>query len=369
MTTKNTPDPIPTPSTGNVGVTRFDRNLAFNVGDFAAFKEHAPLVKDICVYMAIRYNETRDLFEEGKIDPTDFASKMGYERTNLFRNVDIESDKLPQIFLSDGSMYKLHTQFEYALYLMGEQNLKLSYGGETSNGDKMISFEFIQLLEKFSVIIDKKKKDKRIYYFRPSDKFIYSLANRFVNVKTHLLAKFRKNNIYDLYLYLLALKDICKIKGEDGRPNFNLLCSLAGITSPSNDSVYLKKKLRKKLALLSDSGAIDLEVTWTKANKTDSFSYQPVLKFNHNTVSKSIDDEERKKIFSANHMRFLERNFYEFCRSTGYTLDYQTWLRDTTVGIKEKALAYIEAQKLVYGKKLTLTSYEIITKFKGVEAL
>lgn len=364
---------IPKPPTesapSTVGVTRFDRNLAFNVNDFSVFQGYASLIKDICVYMAVRYNETRDLFEEGKIDPKDFARKMGYERTNLFRNVDIDEDKLPEITnRTDGSKYKVHTQFEYALYLMGSQNIPLSYGGETTDGDKIISFKFIQLLEEYSVIIDKNNFDKRFYTFRPSKKFIYSLANRFVNVKTPLLPKFRKSNTYDLYFFLLALKDTCKMKNEDGKPNFNLLCKLALITSPTGDSVYLKAKLKKKLALLIDTGAIDMIVTWTKANPSDKFEYQPIIRFNNNKVDKNIEEAERKTIFTTNYLRLLEDYFIEYKReSKSKDLDFESWHRNKNLGIREKALSYIEAQKLVYGKKLTFASYEIITKFPGVE--
>ena len=362
-----TPPDITTPS--NIGVTRFDRNLAFNVNDFSIFNEHAALIKDICVYMAVRYNETRDLFEEGKIDPKDFAKKMGYERTNLFRNVDIDADKLPEITNRlDGSKYKVHTKFEYALYLMGSQNIPLSYGGETTDGDKVISFKFIQLLEEYSVIIDKNNFDKRYYTFKPSKKFIYSLANRFVNVKTQLLPKFRKNNTYDLYFYLLALRDTCKIKNEDGRPNFNLLCKLAGITSPNGDSVYLKAKLKNKLTILIDTGAIDMVVTWSKASSSDKFDYQPILHFNNNKIDKNIEEAERKTIFTTNYLRLLEDYFNDYKReSKSKDLDFESWHRNKNLGIKEKALSYIKAQQLVYGKKLSLSSYEILTKFPGVE--
>jgi hypothetical protein len=373
-------------STEKLLQTRFDRNIAHNILDLDVFNETAPLIRSLVVYFAYQYNNTKDLFGFGKLDPVDFCLKMGFERSNLFRNIiEIGSeedkkqleDKGPRtnpalrvkkipVKNVNGSEYKMDTLFEYALNQLLLNRIPLSFGGVTATGKEKIQLRAINILDGLDIeFLESRggvKSPKRIYLYKPSDVFLQNLARVYVNMNVTALPILRKNGTDSLYFYLLSLRDIMIYKKEPATPNFDMLCKIAGVAcaKPSDN----KLRITKKILDIKDKAGLDIRLVWEKNGR---HNFKPVIFFD-NIKCKTKEEiiKEKDEVFHTVYIRKLQNLFesiYVPNASEGQILNFTEFIRNNQILRKEKATRYVEAFNLVYGQNVTIHDNAVVSKF------
>ncbi|HBX50131.1 MAG TPA: hypothetical protein DEH02_03575 [Bacteroidales bacterium] len=345
-------------------ITRFDRHLALNVNDFSAFKQYGSLIKDLCVFIAYKYNNTKDLFENGKLDPHEFAAEFGYHREDLFRTItekDTIDGKIPFVNVN-GKKYKLDTVLEYSLNLMGMINLRMSLGvKDNSSGDINMSYSYIQILKQIDVTVNEKygeKKGKRVYYYKPSEDFTNNLMRCFVDVNIKLIPPFRQGRLFDLYFYLLAMQNILAFKHskgqeEKGQPSFDFLCDIANVnyTDCKQRKFYLTKKIQKVIT----EAAMQIEFNWEGSGK---FKYTPV--FSIKTAPPSLPENSSFSRLELSYKRKAEDYYYDQINEGNFI----TWLNDNSQDLNIKINLYIKAYHLIFSQKITKEHKDVRRYFK-----
>lgn len=350
-------------------ITRFDRNLALNIKDFDQYGLFSSVAKDLVVYIAFKYNDSKDLWNNGRLDPYEFIKYSKLHRENLFKNVkasDIGMKELPCITIENQD-YVLDTVLELTLYNMLEKSLILKNGYTTFEGHKELKFSSIKILEDLTVTID--KKGKRIYYYKPNQYFLNNLARVFVQLNIAKLPEYRQKKVYDLYFYLLALQNTLiykKSQGiiEEGTPNFNYLCNIADITTSTDNSVYLKRKLTKKIETLIADANLLLLFRWGKT-QGDNYNYKPIFSLITDKNTKDYSeiifkemDERCNHVFKRN-----AENIWEEAIKNTSNLTFEEWFNKKELNKKEKAMCYVDAYNVVYNKTIDLKSKIILKNF------
>ena len=352
-------------------LTRFDKNVAYNSQDFAIYGEDENLIKNMVVYMAHMYNT--DLFGFRKLDPADFAKKMGYNsRSGLFEKVEnfAQLKKLGKKRIDElraEGKFIWETRFENCLYRLSTEAMTFSYGGKTPKGETYAGITSVLFLRDIEVYYDEKNKKKKYYMFKPSDDFITNLSRYYLKIDINAFSSLRKAGLQSLYLFLANLKDTVRLKGssEAATPHFNLLCKLAGINSQraSNRKQYLKQALDK---IGKTDPLLRMNVVWKKENAQTGYGYKPLILFERSNDTEGFKSryEESKDILNMTVRRFL-LDFFEKTYKEWYDRDapayFAKWLNNKEKDREARKKIYVAAQLHCFNRKVDPESKEVYT--------
>lgn len=277
-------------------LVRVDKNIANNSEALAEdFSNNDELVTSILMYAA--YKRKYSLFNEGIIDPADFAQKMGFADkylTSVHPNPACfegwSKEKIEQAYRNqaehpeDPNYRVFDSRFENALYLLISRNIAYRREGRVfksqQNGTmKETIVASVRLMKSFSIIFQQSKRGKKklLYSYELDDSFSENLSLFYITANINDFTVLRKKNLHRLYLYIKNLREISILKTNPNIIlNFDLLCQLGGI----NSTAARDKKARLKTAFSHISEFIDMELDWKSHSPADRYKYVPIITFN-----------------------------------------------------------------------------------------
>jgi len=374
---------------------RIDKNIAHNIdyiskssNDKNIVNSDGNLIKNLIYYFCYSYQN--NLFNFGAFDVYDFASKFGYSPKYLskrhpapeqFKNkADNEINALYER-QEDDINYKIYDSvIENALFILHTKPIVFIRGAKTvdysnkeitystdSNSYLVINQLTTQKISRLTKEHGGHRKlhghagDKNIYSYTLDKLFIENLSHYYLKGARESLLHLRKSSLDDLYLYLLNLKNNLQVKGQNQTTlsetiNFELLCDLAHIKSIKEsgepyENKYRKRDLIRALREIHNKSELKFDLQWTK-RPNDKFYFIPIFIFEK---PQKIDPiKERDAIFKSRLGHELIDSFRVLNKASYYSDKrderFIEWLRDTNLHVKEKILAYENANFRTYGK-------------------
>lgn len=317
-------------------LVRVDKNIANNSEALAEdFNNNDELVTSILMYAA--YKRKHSLFNEGIIDPADFAKRMGFADkylTSVHPNPACfegwSKEKIEQAYQNQNAhpedpQYRVFdSRFENALYLLISRNITYRREGRVFTSQKNGTMKesivtSVRLMKSFSIIFQQSKRGKKklLYSYELDDSFSENLSLFYVTANINDFAMLRKKNLHRLYLYLKNLREISILKANPNIVlNFDLLCQLGGI----NSTAARDKKARLKSAISNIAEFIDMELDWKSHSIADRYKYIPVITFNEVKKLKATSilppdkqnpEAEKVDIFATNLMLAVLKAYRE----------------------------------------------------------
>ena len=144
----------------NPALTRVPHDMAFDTDAInAAFQKQAGIVRDAFIYVTKRQFSLKDIFSNITFTIDDFCAEMGYNKSELYRRLDIWNDKNKPPVLIDG--HECDGLFEYSLYRAAKENLVFHRWSKNGNPE----IKTYQIFKSLEILYDKttNKSVKRTY--------------------------------------------------------------------------------------------------------------------------------------------------------------------------------------------------------------
>jgi len=341
-------------------ITRFDKNLAHNVKDFAVFGDSSSLIINIAIFLAFEHQEK--LQTSVRFDLSRFCEVMGYDKASLLRKVE---NPLHKEIHQEGE-YLLEREIENALYMMSTRNIIFTNRGMTKEDGEYQELKSMNLITSVKVYVDKQAKGRygKFYYdIEMSDLFKKHLSVFYfhINIGSEIFKQLRKNNLLNFYLYLKNQENYLKLNGSEYTRDYTLdaLCDLADIhISYAPDK---KRKLVTKINLLNKLCKSNWALTFVKNGK---YNFKPQISFLNllNPETKEEKNKEKQEIFTKELQRQL-KEIYDKVYLTSQLknatpLDFNEWILNNDLNKEQKMQVFEEVQTLIWGK----TVYKLLNQ-------
>jgi hypothetical protein len=157
-------------------LARVPQDMAFDTDAMTLqFQRQAGLIRDVCMYVVRRQFTTKDIFNNITFTMDEFCREMGYNKSELYRRLDIWNNKLKPPKLVDG--HECDGLFEYALYRATTEKVIFHRWSKERN-PVINTYEIFKSLE---ILYDRttEKTTKRTYSIVLSSNIIDSAFARF----------------------------------------------------------------------------------------------------------------------------------------------------------------------------------------------
>ncbi|MDR2763918.1 MAG: hypothetical protein LBB90_02700 [Tannerella sp.] len=144
----------------NTNLARVPHDMAFDVDAMTEqFGKQAGIVRDAFIYVIKRQFTSKDIFNNITFSIDDFCRDMGYNKSELYRRLDIWNNKNKPPKLIDG--HECDSLFEYALYRAAKENV--IFHRWSKDGNPIINT--YQIFKSVEILYDAttKKNTKRTY--------------------------------------------------------------------------------------------------------------------------------------------------------------------------------------------------------------
>ncbi len=352
---------------------RVDRNVAYNITDFSKLDEDASLVKSLIYYFCHTYQN--NFFGYGIFDPAHFGKLLNYSTNYLHATVDnpvqlqnktIEEINSLKIAEKEHPSQRIFdSRIENALYLLSTQAISFSNDGRVREFDNDTGYYFRKIksmvfIEELEIVFTRPKsgrgKEKILYNYQLNKEFIKNLSNFYLKANAQSFIKLRKSNFDDLYLHLVTAKaNLATQNIYEYRPKFDNLWSILG--KHRNEKREQKRALKNAILKIQKETELEFDIQWERSPNS-KFAYQPVFKFKNDYKNSNEKEEaikiERRQIFSQNliHelleiMKKVQASKYHSRKREEHFL---SWIRNNKINLREKGLAYEQAQLKTYLK-------------------
>lgn len=311
----------------NTNLTRFDKNLGYNVKDFSDYGEDATLVLCLAIFLAHEYQN--NLFNTYRLDVDKFAKKMGFDKTDLKRMHD--NPVHLQTYNPETDPKLFGNVIENALYKMQTTPIIFKDRGTTIKDGAYVKISSMFIFKNIIFYTDNNKSGKAKYYYdiELSEEFKNHLSLFYfhINVDQNQIKQLRKNNIFFLYLYLKNNENFLTAeKRRDQknklikvsyftRFNFDYLCEILSI---ANSFKPAKKKytLNQKIEKLNEICGTNYKLSFERSGG-DNFAYTPRIDFSIENVNELKIYEEKREIFT----NLLEKELLKIYQ-TAYSISF-----------------------------------------------
>ena len=301
-------------------LSRIPQSLVF---DFNAidrkFGEEAPIVRDIIVFAARQ--KMNDLWGEVVFSMEDFCNEFGHNRTTMQRTLkrfeETPANMLPVI---EGDVHSWDSLFEYALYRALHENLVIN---RRRDGKDVV--DSYQIIEKLIVSYKgkgvSKKRQKRTYLLKLSDKLLDNLLNEYYLIDYEDYKGLKSNQLQSVgayrnfYMYMARMIATIRYKDkkeEEEKKEHNYIISIDDLCNVFNSN-YSKSYDRKKYV----RNTLDKV---QKSLKNTPFKYSFVkngtrylyfVSFTFPSETLTFFDERLKAVFISKLIDRLKFNFIE----------------------------------------------------------
>ena len=277
---------------------RIDRNLGKNITLFSTFGEqNKAMVKSVVWYVS---NQLKNqLFNEGIIDPHDFAKVMQYELNTLTTRhpspacLQHLSDKEKALAYkkqdenpNDISCRVYDSWLENALYMLLNQNITFPSGAKSyiENGDTIqeLTLESYRIFTKLVITFRQspRGKPKILYEYTLDENFRNNLSLYYMKIDLPQANILRKKNLDDLYITMKNLRETTIFNQQlECESDIDFLCKLANINSESFS--VKKKRLNKAFATLASIVDFTIQLKWKRGPQA-KWANIPVVSFASN---------------------------------------------------------------------------------------
>lgn len=269
------------------------------------------------------------------------------------------------------SMYFIFQKFGNILYELKENDFPFPQKTQTiiyaNNTGEASKFGKANTLIEDFVVYHNNRGNRIGIDFKPNLALLESNYSLFDIINLESLPKLRKGNLTKGYFFLSSgLNDILTNKSEDLKIKVNEGCSLFNINfSELRKNKYeLKKKLEVLNALMPDYLKFNIEEE--KLTNTSKHNYLLVLSLKE---KKQITKTDISNINKIRYESYYRKRLYDVY--VNYHLNIQKdnklefidWLAKTDLDLEYKKIAYIDAQAVIYKRKLLIDSLEVIYEF------
>jgi len=160
----------------NAALTRVPQDMAFDTDAMnTTFQRQAGIVRDAFIYISRRQFNTQDIFNNITFSIDDFCKEMGYNKSELYRRLDIFNDKIKPPKLIDG--HECDGLFEYALFRAAKENIVFNRWSKKGNPE----IKTYQILKSLEILYNKttNKNVKRTYSVQLGADIMNELFARF----------------------------------------------------------------------------------------------------------------------------------------------------------------------------------------------
>lgn len=303
---------------------RMDQNIAYNIKSFDSIGDNKTkdIIKALIIYFS--FQNQKDLFNYGILDPIKFCKTMQIDRTNIMRK------KKNALSLNNADLtFQWETYIEDALYTLFSTSIFEEYKGNVGNKEfvGLRNFNIIKDIRCFNSNIVNRGKKKKYYQYILDEHFERNLNTYFFNIELENFIKLKKVSLDDFYLILKNIYNKYSKQGiseyhfvfEELVNHFNITASVAKAKKSKINAVF------RKLETILYKEIPEITFDWKKGNN-QRYAYVPYVSW------KNLDSDEIKEI----RINTINKVFYEkilkyglicYRKENDKSLDFWNWIR------------------------------------------